>query len=746
MRANLNQTAFTGGEWSPRAHGRTDFDRYGTALKQCRNAYPVQQGGARRRPGTRYLMDAATVTASRSILIPFIGGRASAFMVEFGESACRILAADGSDLGVTLAAPYAASSLGSLDWAQADNTMWLFHPGYPVQRLQLLDGGAWVLSPAPFTQAPYAEAGLLVTTANAVLSDTSVGAGRTLQAASAVFLASDVGRGVISQSGLAVITGYTSATLVTVEITRAFPSSLLAVGQWTIDISPQAECTPGAKDPVGATTTLALDIAGWRPGDVGSIVRINGGLLRISAYSSATSVSAVILRELSATVPAQALAWSLEPSIWSSARGYPRTGTVHQQRLICAGTAKYPRTVWGSRLGETLDFLRGTNDDDGFSFTMDGDESSPIAFVSSNKDLAVFTESAEVTMRGGVEKPLTPTNVRVNADSNVGCAAVRPVTVGREIMFVQRGGTRLRGYGYRYDFDAYSSVDLSALAEHLPKVGIVWAAYQRLPDPIIWCVTADGALLSCTFDRDQQPAVVAWARHDTQGVIECCAVLHQDSSEYLWMIVRRTINGEVQRYIERMEHTWSPFHPSSDSDGRDYGYTADCAIVVDAVPGVSSVEAPHLAGSVVDVLGDATDLGKRSVGGTTVTLPRSAKRVLVGLPFVSRIMPMQPDVATASGSSQSQAARTGQVTMRFLDTISARVESVDRGEVKSSQELPFRQLGVGVLDQAPEMFTGLYPVSLLGWDRGEADVTIVQYKPYPMHLLGIVRRHTVNGG
>lgn len=745
MRANLNQTAFTGGEWSPKAQGRTDFDRYATALKRCRNAYPVQQGGVRRRPGTRFLGASTSTTANATILLPFVAGRDAAFLVELGNLTCRVFAADGTLTSTTLATPYTAGDLAALDWAQADSTMWLFHPGYPVQRLQLLDGGAWVLSPAPFTQVPHDEAGILAST-NAVLSAVTVGAGRTLNAEAPVFLASDVGRGVVAESGLAVITGYTSTTQVTVEITRAFPSATLIAGQWTIDISPQAECTPGAKDPVGATTTLALDIAGWRPGDVGSIVRINGGLLRISAYSSATSVNAVILKELSATVAAQALAWSLEPPIWSAARGYPRTGTVHQQRLICAGSAKYPRTVWGSRLGESLDFLRGTNDDDAFAFTMDGDEASPIAFVSSTRELAVFTESAEVTMRGGVEKPLTPTNVRVSSDSNVGCAAVRPVTVGREVMFVQRGGTRLRGYGYRYDFDAYSAVDMSALAEHLTKAGIVWMAYQQLPDPIIWGVTADGGLLSCTFDRDQQPTVVAWARHDTAGVIECCAVLPHEDSEYLWLLVRRTINGEVCRYIERMEHTWDPFHPSVEGDGRDYGYTADCAIVVDDASGVDAVTVAHLAGAEVAVVGDATDLGQCPVGGTTVALPRRAKRVLVGLPFESRVGLMPPEFGTAMGSSQAQAARTGQVTLRFLDTISARLESSVRGEVKSAQDLPFRQLGVGVLDQAPEMFTGLYAASLLGWDKGDADLSVVQSKPYPMHLLAVVRRHTVNGG
>ena len=58
--------------------------------------------------------------------------------------------------------------------------------------------------------------------------------------------------------------------------------------------------------------------------------------------------------------------------------------------------------------------------------------------------------------------------------------------------------------------------------------------------------------------------------------------------EWLWLIVRRTINGVTQRYIERMVNSWSPFHPSADDDGRGYGYTVDCGKVFDNAGGASS--------------------------------------------------------------------------------------------------------------------------------------------------------------
>src|SRR5262249_37196352 len=159
----------------------------------------------------------------------------------------------------------------------------------------------------------------------------------------------------------------------------------------------------------------------------------------------ATVVSGRILRELAATVAAPALSWSLEPPLWSAALGYPRTGAIYQQRLIAAGTRKFPRRVWGSRIGEQLDFERWTGDDDALDFTIDSDESTPIRYIASGKRLQVFTESAEYTMYGGANKPsITPTNVTVDPESNHGCAQVRPVQINREVLFAQRAGRKIR--------------------------------------------------------------------------------------------------------------------------------------------------------------------------------------------------------------------------------------------------------------------------------------------------------------
>ena len=50
---------------------------------------------------------------------------------------------------------------------------------------------------------------------------------------------------------------------------------------------------------------------------------------------------------------------------------------------------------------------------------------------------------------------ITPTNVTVDPESNHGCAQVRPATINREILFVQRAGRKIRAMGYRYDIDGF---------------------------------------------------------------------------------------------------------------------------------------------------------------------------------------------------------------------------------------------------------------------------------------------------
>ena len=83
--------------------------------------------------------------------------------------------------------------IDDIDYVQGADTMFIAHPSVPIYRLRRQDHDDWSLAAAPFVVTPFNEIGFGLAT-TLTLSGAAVGAGRTLTAGSATFLASDVGR------------------------------------------------------------------------------------------------------------------------------------------------------------------------------------------------------------------------------------------------------------------------------------------------------------------------------------------------------------------------------------------------------------------------------------------------------------------------------------------------------------------------------------------------------------------------
>ena len=594
-----------------------------------------------------------------------------------------------------------------------------------------LASGAWKLDGSPFAiiaasatgpdEATITLAGALTRAADLTLSATT--GAITVTASAAIFVAGDVGKTIYADSGVALISGFTDSTHVSASTSADFAGTTYSSGGW------------------GITDSV------WRSGDVGSFVRLAGGLARITAFTSASLVSATVARELDHIIMAPPLAWSLETSVWSAAAGYPATVTLHEQRLIAAGSTAYPQTIWGSKTGEYLDFTTGTADADAFSFTIASDELSPIAYMVSARNLIAHTYSTEYSLQGGIEKPINPTNIRIRPESNYGTKLVRPVAVGKESVYVQRSGRKLRAVGYDAARDGYLAPDITVLAEHITESGITDLAYQQEPDTLLWATRGDGALVSCTVDRDQ--GVIGWARHITDGAVEAVCTIPNGDADEVWLICRRTVNGATVRLIEILDSTWQPLLPSGAPAGYPpvaapvvYGYTVDCGLAFDNVAGQTVFSVPHLIGKTVDIVADGAVMPAQVVPASgNITLTRASFRTLIGLHYQMRVEMLTPEAGTGTGSAQGNSMRVSEISVRFLDTLGAEVTD---GDSRKIAELTFRKFGTDVLDRAPNPFTGIKRTESLGWERGRADITIVQDQPLPMHVLAVMRKYQVN--
>lgn len=719
-RLSLIQTNFTAGEISPRMLGRVDIARYANGAETLENCWPVVHGGAFRRAGTLFCAETKT-SSKKTRLIPYVFNKSQAYIMEFGDLYVRFYYPDGTRIEVSgtpveVVSPYSESMLFDIDYVQGADTMFIFHPSVPVYRMRRDTNVVWSLAPAPFVVQPFDEIGIRVTSNTLTLSNTTIGPTRTFTTVNDIFKTTDIGREIWAGAGVAKIVGVTNPKFATVDIKVGFASTTIT--DWSIKNSPQTQCTPSAKDPVGAGITLTLASAGWRPEDVGKFVRINGGLCEITSYSSDTVVAATIRTALTATVASPTNAWSLESSVWNANDGYPGTGTLHEQRLVCAGSPSYPQTIWMSKTGEYLNFELGTADDSAMAFTVSSDQINPIAHMAQIKALVALTYGGEFSMLGGVEKPITPTNVQVKNQSSYGCNKVKPVRIGNELYFIQRAGRKLRAMAYRYDSDAYGAPDMSVLSEHITEGGIVDMAYQQEPESILFLVRADGKIATLTIDRDQD--VIGWASQSTDGLFESVASIPTSDGEQIWCVVNRTIGGVTKRYVERFT----------------FGAQVDSGLVKTDAVGLSTWTGfSHLEGRTVDIVADGVPMQPKVVTSGQITLPRAAKTVQVGLHFKTTIKTLTPEVAGGTGTAQGNNMRISEVILRILESTGCRV---------NGQTVAFRNMGPDILDRPPEVFTGDKRIETTGFERGKAQLLIEQDLPLPLNVLSVIKKFTVN--
>lgn len=715
-RVTYLQTNFTAGELSPRMLGRVDIARYQNGARRIENGIPLVHGGVMRTWGTRFVAAAKFSGTKRTRLIPYVFNRSQAYMLEFGDLYVRVWSLDGTQLA-ELVTPYTEDMLFDIGYVQGADTMFLANQALPIYRLRRVTNDEWTLSEAPFVTVPFAEDGHKPAV-SLTLSAVTAGTGRTATASGSVWLAADVGREIWYGTGVAVITAVGSATVATLTIRTDFGGTAIPSGQWKLTGSPQTTCTPSAKDPVGASITLTLGAAGWRSEDNGKWVRINRGIVQITSITSSTAANGVIKSALDATIGAIANSWTLEGAVWNAENGYPGAVTLHEQRLVCGGSPEYPQTVWMSRIGEYLNFELGTKDDDAMSFTVSSDQINPIEHLGQVRALIALTYGGEFTLSGGVEKAIAPTNIQVKNQSTYGCNRVRPCRIGNELYFVQRAGRKLRSMAYRYDTDAYGAPDTSVLSEHLTESGIVDMAYQQEPESVLWLVREDGVMATVTVDRDQD--VIGWARQITDGAYESVASVPNANGEEVWMIVRREVDGQTVRYLERIDTS-----------------VLTHAAVTGANPAGQSTWSGlgHLEGKTVDIVADGVVMPSMVVTGGEITISRTAKTIEIGLPYSTTIETLRPEIAGPIGSSQGNSMRIGEVTLRFLQTI---------GCLVNGKVIPFRNFGVEALDQPLELYTGDHRIESLGWDRNEAKILIEQRQPLPFHLLCVIQKLTAN--
>lgn len=270
------------------------------------------------------------------------------------------------------------------------------------------------------------------------------------------------------------------------------------------------------------------------------------GVVRITNFTSSTSVGAEVIRDLGGTAATDN--WS--EGSWSTLRGFPTAVSLHEGRVIWAGNDKFNLSISDVFDGFDPDF---EGDAGPIQRSIGEGPVDTINWILSLQRLLAGGQASEFSIRpSSFDELLTPDNFNLKIASTQGSADVAAVRVDSEGIFVQRGGARVYEMAWAGTGVDYGSTDLSALIPEIGLPEITRIAVQRQPDTRVHFVRSDGTVAMLLYDKVEN--VICWLDIETDGAIEDVCVLPGnvgDEEDFVYYLVRRTINSVTKRYMEK---------------------------------------------------------------------------------------------------------------------------------------------------------------------------------------------------
>lgn len=712
--------SFAAGELSPLLDGRTDLAKYYIGVKTLLNMICFPTGGATRRGGTKYIGEVKNGynAASEVRLIPFEFSTTQAYMLEFGDNYIRFMKDQGQILWT--ADPNQAShtfdnnnstalytnlsvGAGQIGWNSASLALDIYAASNTAS--------GWAHFQFANLSSPEVQYTLSVQNLNQA-TPISVGVGDVRFMNSASFDLYDLTA--MNQGTQTIDFDPAGATQVYIGLVNANKGSA------TVDNVIFRRKYYEIYSPYRSSDIFSLDYG--QDADTMFLTHPSYHPMELSRSGHQNfSIGEVPFKN----------------SEFTSADNYPSAVSFFEGRSAWAATDTEPQAIWLSESGNNIyDMDIGSNDASAIKATIRALKVNRIRWIVPLRVLLFGTVGGEWRIGATTTaEPVAPDNVSARQEGVEGSAAVKPLLIKNEAIFLQYHGQRLIRIGYDFESDGWKSEDLTLFSDHILAGAdntstVVEMAFQQYPNRIIWGIRSDGVLVGCTYNRAQD--IVSWHRHTTgdDDKFESVAVIPGTQKDDVYLIVKRTINGVDKRYIELL----SDERIRLITDGRlldsylDYVGDNDSSVI-----SVSGLE--HLNGATVSVSIDGASHPDRVVTNNSITLSNRASQVVVGIPYTSRLTTMRLEAGSEMGSALGKVKRISRAIILFFRSAGCWFGT----DPDHLDTLPWRKTS-DKMDQAPPLVSDAIEVNVPGdWER-TAQITIEQNLPLPLTVLAIIPR------
>jgi hypothetical protein len=487
-------TNFSTGELDPLLRARVDLATYSNALAKATNVLIQPQGGLRRRPGLKHILElpnSSTPSAGNGVrLVPFQFSVDDSYMLCFTHQRMYVIKNGSVIANINgsgnnyLTTGVTSSMVDDMCWTQSADTLIVVHPD--LQPVKIVRGGTdatWTATSVTFDSIPKYAFTLTTTNPAATLTPSAVSGNITLTASAGVFSAGSVNQ--------------------------------------YVNVSPQ-------------------------------------GRARIVAYTSTTVVSAITEYPFFNTTAVASGSWEYESGyedVWSSGKGWPRTVTFHEGRLYFGGSKSRPSTVWGSKIALFFDFAPTESlDDDAVEATLDTNELNVITDIISSRDFQVFTTGGEFYVPQAGTDPITPlTFTFKNVSRNGIKPGTRVQSVDSGSVYIQRQGKSLNEFVFSDTQLTYITQRISLFSGHLLKaperIALRRASSTEDADLLLMTNTTDGSMAAFSVMRSQQ--VTSPSEFTTDGRFLDVGV----DITNIYTVTKRTFNSVDRYFVELFTDT-----------------------------------------------------------------------------------------------------------------------------------------------------------------------------------------------
>jgi hypothetical protein len=445
-----------------------------------------------------------------------------------------------------------------------------------------------------------------------------------------------------------------------------------------------------------------------------------------------------------------ASSWTFERTVLDPSKqelkylAYPRCVAIHDQRLWFAGTNERPQFLWGSRIRDFEDFEQPIleegeelTDEDPVEFAIASQVTNPIHWlISSGGKLLAGTLQTTYIIDGDANKGITPSSVRVVSDTSVGSTSLQPVRIGNLVVCTYRSGTRLQAIGYRFEGDAYNSVDLNLMNPDILKPGVVSLAWQEEPNPMIYCILKDGNWATCTIDLEARSGIdgkamlmAAWARHYTAGgkakATTCIPFAgFENSYDVVWLAIQRK-DATCLEWISYSHGCWGPAVTDRTSIVDDPTLDTEVINIVNGFP-------INYSPIVSELWGGSNKIKPPHISDWYVYVPevRQQNEKGIGIYAMAELLPPENPQSPVFHLQKRMAS----ILVKLWRTW---------GLVVNGQE-SFTHMVAEVGQTSPQVLDGFIKVTNFGWSKA-GTIVLEHDDPWPCHILLLGGEVSVGG-